>query len=68
MREMSDFTTILNQVLTLTEQTTNEASLTQPGTAEWHRSLGRLDALHQVISFFLEIDSRKCGPVTPDKP
>jgi hypothetical protein len=28
MREMSDFNTVLNQVLTLTEETTNEAALT----------------------------------------
>ena len=67
MREMSDFNTVLNQVLTLTEETTNEAALAQPGTAEWHRCLGRLAALHQVISFFLEIDSPKSGPATADK-
>jgi hypothetical protein len=61
MREIvSDFNTVLNQVLTLTDETTNEAALAQPGTAEWHRCcLGRIVALDQVISFFLEIDSPK---------
>jgi len=61
----SDFNAVLSQVLALTEETTNQTALAEPGTAEWHRCLGRLSALHEVISFFLEVDSRKSGPVTP---
>jgi len=67
MSAMSDFNTVLSQVLALTEETTNQTTLTEPGTAEWHRCLGRLSALHEVISFFLEINSRKPGPVAPDQ-
>ena len=67
MSPISDFNTVLGQVLALTEETTNQATLMEPGTAEWHRCLGRLSALHEVISFFLEIDSRKSGALTPNQ-
>jgi hypothetical protein len=62
MSELSDFNSVLSQVLALLEETTKESALTEPGTVERHRYEGRIAALNQVISFFLEIDSRKFGP------
>ena len=52
MSAMSDFNTVLSHVLALTEEATNQVTLTEPGC------LGRLSALHEVITFFIEIDSR----------
>ena len=62
MSELSDFNTVLNQVLNLAEATTKESALTEPDTAEWHRCTGRLAALRQVIGFFSEVDGRRFGP------
>jgi hypothetical protein len=62
MSELSDFNTVLNQVLNLAEATTKESAFTEPDTAEWHRCLGRLAALRQVIGFFSEVDGRRFGP------
>jgi len=62
MSELSDFNSVLSQVLALLEGTTRESALAEEGTAEWHEYEGRIAALNQVVSFFLELDSRKFGP------
>jgi hypothetical protein len=56
---LSEFNTVLNQVLALTDATTTECGLLPPDTIERHRCEGRLLALHQVIEFFLAIDRQK---------
>lgn len=61
MRRISEFNTVLNQVLALTEATTNECGLLPLESVERQRCEGKLLALHQVIGFFSEIDSRKFG-------
>jgi len=61
MGELSDFNTVLNQVLELVDATTKESALAEPGSVERHQYEGRIAALNQVISFFLEIGSRKLG-------
>jgi hypothetical protein len=64
--QISEFNTVLNQVLTLTEATTGECAMLPPESIERYRCEGKLLALHQVIGFFLEIDRRKCGAATAD--
>ena len=59
--QLSEFNTVLNQVLALTETTTEECARLEPGTMDRWQSEGKLMALHQVIGFFLEIDTRKSG-------
>jgi hypothetical protein len=59
--QISEFNTVLNQVLTLTEATTSECALLPPEGVERHCCEGKLLALHQVIGFFLEIDRRTFG-------
>jgi hypothetical protein len=59
--QLSEFNTVLNQVLRLTETTTEECERLKPGTIERCQCEGKLLALHQVIEYFLEIDSRKFG-------
>jgi hypothetical protein len=61
---LSEFNTVLNQVLVLTEATTTECELLKPGTVERYKCEGKLLALHQVIGLFLEIGSRKFRPQT----
>jgi len=61
MPRLSDFNTVLNQVLSLTEATTTECGLLPPESVERYRCEGKLVALHQVIEFFLEIDRRDFG-------
>ena len=56
MSPLSDFDTVLNQVLVLTEATTTECALLPPESLERHRCEGKLVALNQVIEFFLAID------------
>jgi len=56
--QLSEFNTVLNQVLTLTETTTEECGRLKPGTIERCQCEGKLLALHQVIEYFLEIDRR----------
>ena len=63
MAPLSDFNNILNQVLVLTEATT-EFALLPPQSVEWHRCQGKLVALHQVIEFFLAIDRQDFGAKT----
>jgi hypothetical protein len=53
---LSEFNTVLNQVLALTEATTTECGLLRPDSVERHRCEGKLVALHQVIEFFLAVD------------
>jgi hypothetical protein len=57
--QLSEFNTVLNQVLALTETTTEECARLKPGTIERWQCEGKLMALHQVISFFLEINTRR---------
>jgi hypothetical protein len=64
--QISEFNTVLNQVLTLTEATTNECALLPLESVERLRCEGKLLALHQVIGFFLEIDRRNFGAATAD--
>lgn len=59
MTQISDFNSVLDQILTLTEATTTECGLLKPGTDERVQCEGKLLALHQVIGFFLEVDQRK---------
>jgi hypothetical protein len=59
--QISDFNTVLNQVLPLTEATTSEYALLPPKSVERLRCEGKQLALHQVIGFFLEIDRGKFG-------
>lgn len=61
MPRLSDFNTVLNQVLSLTEATTTECGLLPPESVERYRCEGKLVALHQVIEFFLAIDRRESG-------
>ena len=61
MAQLSEFNTVLNQVLELTETTTEECERLKPGTIERWQWEGKLMALHQVIGFFLEINTRKFG-------
>lgn len=61
MPRLSDFNTVLNQVLSLTEATTTECGLLPPESVERCRCEGKLVALHQVIEFFLAIDRRDFG-------
>jgi hypothetical protein len=58
---LSEFNTVLNQVLALTEATTTECGLLPPESAERHRCEGKLVALRQVIEFFLAIDRQEFG-------
>jgi hypothetical protein len=48
---LSEFDTVLNQVLALTEATTTECALLPPESVERYRCEGKLVALHQVIEF-----------------
>jgi hypothetical protein len=59
MPPLSEFNTVLNQVLALTDATTTECGLLPPDSAERYRCEGKLVALHQVIEFFLAIDRKK---------
>jgi len=59
MVQLSEFNTVLNQVLALTETTTEECERLRPGTVERWKCEGKLLALHQVIGLFLEIHTRK---------
>jgi hypothetical protein len=56
---LSDFNTILDQVLSLTDATTTECGLLPPDSVERYRCEGKLLALHQVIELFLAIDRQK---------
>ena len=58
---LSEFNTVLNQVLALTEATTTECGLLPPESVERYRCEGKLIALHQVIEFFLATDRQKFG-------
>jgi hypothetical protein len=58
---LSEFNTVLNQVLALTEATTTECGLLPPESVERYRREGKLIALHQVIEFFLATDRQKFG-------
>jgi hypothetical protein len=58
---LSEFDTVLNQVLALTEATTTECALLPPESVERYRCEGKLVPLHQVIEFFLAIDRREFG-------
>jgi hypothetical protein len=58
---LSEFNTVLNQVLALTEATTTECGLLPPESVERYRCEGKLVALHQVIEFFLAIDRQESG-------
>lgn len=61
MAQLSEFNTVLHQVLSLMEATTEECASLKPGTIErWHCE-GKLMALQQVIEYFLETDRRKLG-------
>ena len=64
MSPLSEFNTVLHQVLSLTEATTTECALLPPESIERHRCEGKLVALHQVIEFFLAIDREKFGAKT----
>ena len=66
MTQISEFNTVLNQVLTLTEATTSECALLPLESVERYSCEGKLVALHQVIGFFLEIDRRKFGAMAGD--
>lgn len=66
MTQISEFNTVLNQILTLTEATTSECALLPLESVERYRCEGKLVALHQVIGFFLEIDRRKSGAMAGD--
>lgn len=59
MTRISDFNAVLDKVLALTEATTTECELLKAGSVERIQCEGKLLALHQVIGFFLDIDSRK---------
>jgi hypothetical protein len=59
--QISEFNTVLNQVLTLTESDDQRVCSLAPESVERHRCEGKLLALHQVIGFFLEIDRRTFG-------
>jgi len=61
MLPLSEFNTVLSQVLALTEATTTECGLLPPESVERYRCEGKLVALHQVIEFFLAIDSADSG-------
>ena len=61
LMSLSDFNTVLNQVLALTEATTTECGLLPPDSIERHRCEGKLLAWHQVIEFFLEFSWRLTG-------
>lgn len=61
MAQLSEFNTVLDQVLALTEATTTECGLLPLESIERHRCEGKLVALHQVIEFFLAIDRQKFG-------
>ena len=63
MSPLSEFNTVLNQVVELTEATTTECGLLPPESAERHRCEGKLVALHQVIEFFLAIESADIFPM-----
>jgi hypothetical protein len=58
---LSEFNTVLDQVLALAEATTTECGLLPPESIERHRCEGKLVALHQVIEFFLSIDRQRFG-------
>jgi hypothetical protein len=58
---LSEFNTVLNQVLALTEATTTQCGLLPPDSVDRHRCEGKLVALHQVIEFFLAIDRQEFG-------
>jgi hypothetical protein len=58
---LSEFNTVLNQVLALTEATTTECGLLPTESVERHRCEGKLVALHQVIESFLAIDRQEFG-------
>ena len=66
MTQISEFNTVLNQVLTLTEATTSECALLSLESVERYGCEGKLVALQQVIGFFLEIDRRKFGAMGGD--
>jgi len=59
--QLSEFNTVLNRVLTLTETTTEECERLKPGTIERWQCEGKLLALHQVIEYFLDADRRRLG-------
>ena len=61
MSPLSEFNTVLNQVLALTGATTTEYGLLPPESVERHRCEGKLVALHQVIELFLAIDRQTFG-------
>lgn len=61
MSPLSEFNTVLNQILALTEATTTECGLLPPETVERYRCEGKLVALHQVIELFLAVDRRNSG-------
>jgi len=61
MSPLSDFNTVLNQVLALTEATTTECSLLPLDSVERYRCEAKLVALHQVIEFFLAVDRNNFG-------
>jgi len=61
MSALSEFNTVLDQVLALTEATTTECGLLPVDSAERYRCEGKLMAPHQVIEFFLAIDRQNFG-------
>jgi hypothetical protein len=61
VKRISEFNEAFEKVLALTEATTTECELRTPGSVERIQCEAKLLALHQVIGFFLEIDSRRFG-------
>ena len=56
---LSNFNTVLEQVLNLTQATHDEFAAVNEGTVEHHIIRGKLLALNQVIEFFRSVDEKR---------
>ena len=59
---LSNFNTVLEQVLNFTQATYDEFAAANEGTVEHHIIRGKLLALNQVIEFFRSVDEKGLAP------